>query len=212
MSPAFGAPSSGPSGHLLPAGEKREFVAPAPFPIAVTIGGRLGLEKGGARRRLDLFSPAGRRWRVAPDEGVFRMAGDRPDITKRRPGKTDQARSLRQKETEAEFRLWSDLRNRQLNGYKFSRQVPLGVYVADFVCREQHLVVELDGSQHAQSIADERRTLWLNDNGYSVLRFWNDEVLKERRAVLETILAVLECRIVEVCETIRFSPAKGENR
>ena len=140
------------------------------------------------------------------------MEGDRPDITKRRPGKTDQARSLRQNETEAEFRLWSDLRNRQLNGYKFSRQVPLGVYVADFVCRERHLIVELDGSQHAESIADEVRTRWLNDNGYSVLRFWNDEVLKERRAVLETILAVLEGQIVQECEAIRFSPAKREKR
>ncbi len=140
------------------------------------------------------------------------MAGDRPDITKRRPGKTDQARSLRQNETEAEFRLWSDLRNRQLNGYKFSRQVPLGAYVADFVCRERQLIVELDGSQHAESIADDVRTHWLNDNRYSVLRFWNDEVLRERRAVLETILAVLEGLIVDECETIRFSPAKQENR
>jgi len=212
MSPAFGAPSSGPSGHLLPAGEKREAAAPASFPTAVTIAERLGLEKGRAQRRRDLFSPTGRRWRVAPDEGGSQVAGDRPDITKRRPGKTDQARTLRQNETEAEFRLWSDLRNRQLNGHKFSRQVPLGAYVADFVCRERHLIVELDGSQHAESMADEVRTRWLNDNGYSVLRFWNDEVLKERRAVLETILAVLEGRIVQECEAIRFSPAKREKR
>ena len=139
------------------------------------------------------------------------MAGGQPDITKRRPGKTDQARTLRQNETEAEFRLWSDLRNRQLNGHKFSRQVPLGAYVADFICRERHLIVELDGSQHAESMADEVRTRWLNDNGYSVLRFWNDEVLKERRAVLETILAVLQGQIFSRCETLRFSPAdKGE--
>ncbi|SSC66847.1 endonuclease domain-containing protein [Ciceribacter selenitireducens] len=139
------------------------------------------------------------------------MAGDQQDITKRRPGKTDQARALRQNETEAEFRLWSDLRNRQLNGHRFSRQVPLGAYVADFVCRERRLIVELDGSQHAESMADEVRTRWLNDHGYSVLRSWNDEVLKERRAVLETILAVLEGRIFARCETLRFSPAdRGE--
>ncbi|MFN7010641.1 MAG: endonuclease domain-containing protein [Allorhizobium sp.] len=212
MSPAFGAPSSGPSGHLLPAGEKRELAVASPQVDRVETRPTVEVKLLSTRRRRDLFSPAGRRWRVAPDEGVTHMAGDQPDITKRRPGKTDQARSLRQNETEAEFRLWSDLRNRQLNGYKFSRQVPLGVYVADFVCRERHLIVELDGSQHAESVADGVRTRWLNDNGYSVLRFWNDEVLKERRAVLETILAVLEGRIVDACETIRFSPAKRENR
>jgi very-short-patch-repair endonuclease len=127
--------------------------------------------------------------------------------TKRLPGKTVQARSLRTNDTEAEYRLWGDLRNRQLNGYKFSRQIPIGVYIVDFICREQRLVVELDGSQHAENERDGRRTEWLNGQGYSVLRFWNAEVLQERSAVLDTILAVLRGQIVERCYAIRFSPA-----
>ena len=97
-----------------------------------------------------------------------------------------------------------------MNGYKFSRQIPLGPYVVDFVCREKMLIVELDGSQHIENEHDIRRTHWLNDNGYSILRFWNDEILRERRAVLETILAVLSGEISSRDDAIRFSPALTE--
>ncbi len=121
------------------------------------------------------------------------------------------ARQLRQDEPDAEFRLWTELRNRRLNGYKFSRQIPLGPYVADFVCRKRNLIVEVDGSQHAENQADMRRTDWLNREGYAVLRFWNTEVLTERRSVLETILAVLEGRIAERCDATRFYPARTNN-
>ncbi len=134
------------------------------------------------------------------------------DPTKRLPDRTTKARELRANDTEAEYRLWGDLRNRQLNGYKFSRQIPIGVYIVDFVCREQRLVVELDGSQHAENERDERRTEWLNGQGYSVLRFWNAEILQERGAVLDTILAVLQGQIVERCDVIRFSPAIRADR
>ncbi len=129
---------------------------------------------------------------------------------KRRALKTQQARNLRQAETEAEYRLWGDLRNRLLNGYKFTRQVPLGPYIVDFLCRDQRLIVEIDGSQHAESERDDRRTEWLNRQGYTVIRFWNHEVLKERRSVLETILAALEDKLGERCEATRFFPAKVE--
>ena len=129
------------------------------------------------------------------------------NVTKRRNGIAAKARHLRQEETEAEYKLWSELRNRLLNGYKFTRQVPLGPYVADFVCREKSLVIELDGAQHAGSLSDVVRTRWLNQNGYSVLRFWNDEILRERRTVLDTILAVLSCEIHIRCDATRFSPA-----
>lgn len=129
------------------------------------------------------------------------------DITKRRPQRTAMARDLRRTETEAEYRLWFDLRNRLLNGYKFTRQVPLGPYIADFLCRSRKLVVELDGSQHAGLESDLIRTAWMNRNGYSVLRFWNEEILRERRAVLETILAALDGRLVERCDGTRFYPA-----
>ena len=129
-------------------------------------------------------------------------------VTKRLPGKTTQARNLRQNDQEAEYRLWSDLRNRRLNGYKFSRQIPLGPYIVDFLCREQGLVVEIDGSQHAQSRSDALRTHWLNAKGYAVIRFWNEEILKERRAVLETILAVLTGKIHARDTVLRFYPAR----
>ena len=129
------------------------------------------------------------------------------DITKRLTGKTAFARSLRSNETEEEYFLWSDLRNRRLNGFKFARQIPIGPYVADFICRERHLIVELDGGQHSEKDQDRKRTEWLNANGYSVIRFWNNEVRFERTAVLETILAALEGLIFGKDEAIRFSPA-----
>ncbi|PWI53957.1 hypothetical protein B5K03_16595 [Rhizobium phaseoli] len=129
------------------------------------------------------------------------------DIRKRRPGKTRQARKLRQTETEEEYRLWGDLRNRQLNGYKFTRPAPLGTYIADFLCREERLIIEIDGFQHADNMSDITRTLWLNQAGYSILRFWNHEITRERRAVLETILAALERRIFRRDDILRFYPA-----
>jgi very-short-patch-repair endonuclease len=147
--------------------------------------------------------PNGERVAVAkrrPGEGAFQ------DPTKRRTGATDRARRLRADDTEPEYRLWSDLRARRLNGYKFVRQGPLGPYVVDFLCRREFLVVELDGSQHAESKGDVRRDRWLNEQGYSVLRFWNDEALRERGAVLETILAALEGRLAP-SPGLRFAPA-----
>ncbi len=133
--------------------------------------------------------------------------GDCSSPAKRRDGATKRARKLRAEETEAEYRLWLELRGRRLNGYKFARQIPLGAYIVDFVCRDRKLVVEADGSQHADSSTDPLRTAWLNANGYSVIRFWNNEVLAEREAVLETILAVLEGRICAPSPGLRFAPA-----
>ncbi len=127
--------------------------------------------------------------------------------TKRRAGVTERARELRLDETKAEYRLWGELRGRHLNGYKFVRQVPLGPFFADFLCCEKSLIVEIDGSQHAESATDESRTAWLNKHGYSVLRFWNHEVLAERRAVLDTILAVLDGQIHSPSPDLRFAPA-----
>jgi very-short-patch-repair endonuclease len=79
------------------------------------------------------------------------------------------------------------LRNRQLDGFKFTRQYAIGPYFADFVCRDAWLVVELDGSQHAESKHDERRDRYLNETGYSVLRFGNVDALKSTDGVLEVI-------------------------
>ena len=164
----------------------------------------ISLISGGAVDVICPFSPAGRRWPEGSDEGA---AVNGEDIMKRRPGKTLQARRLRKEDTEEEFRLWSELRNRRLNGYKFTRQIPLGPYVVDFLCRAVALLIEVDGAHHAGSPADVQRTEWLNQQGYSVLRFWNHEILRERDPVLETILAALEGRLVDRDEIVRFYPA-----
>jgi very-short-patch-repair endonuclease len=146
------------------------------------------------------------------DDKVRHMRNAAKSASKRRAGATTKARTFRQNETEPEYRLWSDLRNRLLNGYKFSRQILIGPYVVDFVCREEMLVLELDGTQHIGSDHDLRRTRWLNRNGYAVLRFWNHEILTERRAVLETILAVLTGAISSQDDALRFSPADKTSR
>ena len=135
------------------------------------------------------------------------MTSSTPHISKRRPGATTRARELRQNETEAEYYLWSDLRDRRLNGHKFSRQIPLGPYIADFLCRDKNLIIELDGSHHAGSQHDLIRTSWLNAHGYSVLRFRNHEIFEERRAVLETILATLEGRLKSRDDNEQFFPS-----
>ena len=99
------------------------------------------------------------------------------------------ARQLRRNQTDAEKFLWSTLRNRQLNGYKFKRQVPVGIYIADFLCQEAMLIVELDGVQHAeQQDYDQRRTHWLESQGFRVLRLWNNEVLLNIIGVSDVLL------------------------
>ncbi|MGL4728438.1 MAG: endonuclease domain-containing protein [Bosea sp. (in: a-proteobacteria)] len=88
--------------------------------------------------------------------------------------------------------MWSKLRNRQLAGYKFVRQEPIGPYFADFCCREKCLIVEIDGGQHSHSAHDERRDNFLQCAGYRVLRFWNFQVFSEMESVLDTIWNALE--------------------
>ena len=97
------------------------------------------------------------------------------------------ARSLRASQTEAERRIWSRLRNRRLLGFKFVRQQQIGPFFADFACREANLVVELDGSQHAESVYDERRTEIIEQHGYRVIRFWNSDALRHTDEVLQLI-------------------------
>ncbi|WP_439624218.1 endonuclease domain-containing protein [Shinella sp.] len=201
MPPAVNTPSSDPSGHLLPAGEKGIFSEPSSFSLQISACSTEAWIFGAASFP---FSPAGRRWPEGSDEGDMPNAND---ITKRRPGKTGQARRLRRVETEEEYRLWSDLRDRRLNGFKFSRQIPLGKYIVDFLCRERCLVIEIDGFHHSESQTDEIRTTWLNQHGYSVLRFWNPDITQERRAVLETINAALNGELTKRCDTARFYPA-----
>ncbi len=96
---------------------------------------------------------------------------------------------MRREPTEAEDRLWHELRGRRLDSIKFKRQVPVGRFVADFLCAEARLIVEIDGSQHAESRRDKERDAELKARGFRVLRFWNDDILKELDAVCDTIIA-----------------------
>ena len=120
--------------------------------------------------------------------------------------RTQRARSLRKADDDAERALWSVLRNRQLTGAKFTRQLSIGPYFADFACREEYLVIELDGSQHADSDYDRRRDKFMVEQGWSVLRFWNVDALQERDAVVDTILAALDRRLDPVqAPDLRFT-------
>ena len=103
-----------------------------------------------------------------------------------------QARKLRKNPTDAEKVLWKHLRLRQVEGHKFRRQQPLGPYIVDFVCLDRKLIVEVDGGQHLeQSASEARRTASLEARGFRVLRFWNDQVLKDLESVKEVIWQVL---------------------
>lgn len=97
------------------------------------------------------------------------------------------AKDLRKRPTDAEKALWQRLRAKQMNGLKFRRQEPIGRYIVDFVCYERNLIIEVDGGQHSQSLTDALRDEWLKGQGFRVLRFWNNDVLKDIGAVLEVI-------------------------
>ena len=106
--------------------------------------------------------------------------------------RTIRARTLRRDQTDAERKLWSTLRNRQLDGFKFRRQVAIDRYFADFACVEAKLVIELDGGQHAdQALYDQARTQVIEACGWRVIRFWNRDVLLESEGVCDTVLAAL---------------------
>ena len=108
---------------------------------------------------------------------------------KSRSLKITRARQLRKSSTGAEAALWQELRSRQLCGHRFKRQHPIGEFFVDFVCLESRLVVELDGGQHQESIEyDEARAGYLKELGFTVIRFWNNQVLNEMDAVKESIL------------------------
>ena len=109
----------------------------------------------------------------------------------RPPKAIPRARRLRSAMTDAERRFWNLVRNRSFEGLKFVRQYPIGPFIADFACRECTLVVEIDGSQHAESAPDLARTTFINKEGYSVLRFWNNEILLELAGVHDLLRAVL---------------------
>jgi very-short-patch-repair endonuclease len=105
------------------------------------------------------------------------------------PRRLATAQKLRQRQTDAERLLWSQLRARRLDGLKWRRQVPVGNRVADFLCIDARLIVELDGGHHAeQDATDALRTAELEQDRFVVIRFWNHEVMQHMNMVLDTIL------------------------
>jgi very-short-patch-repair endonuclease len=121
--------------------------------------------------------------------------------------KTGLARRLRKNSTIAEAKLWRRLRARELNGFKFVRQEPVGRYVADFICREHKLIIEVDGGQHADSKRDIVRDAWLREHHYRVLRFWNNDVIGNLEGVLEAILEAVSAETPPHPDPL---PASGE--
>ncbi|MFQ5964901.1 MAG: endonuclease domain-containing protein [Candidatus Scalinduaceae bacterium] len=100
------------------------------------------------------------------------------------------AKHLRKRSTEAEKFLWHHLRLKQLEGLKFRRQQPMGNYIVDFVCFEKRIIVEVDGGQHAvekEKEKDNERDKWLGEEGFKVLRFWNNDIFTNINGILEVI-------------------------
>jgi very-short-patch-repair endonuclease len=109
--------------------------------------------------------------------------------------KLDQARVLRKNETAAEQRLWACLRAKRLNGFKFVRQQVIGPYIADFACRSACLIIEVDGATHSSAAEieyDQRRSTFLESEGWRILRVGNDAVFNNLNGVCDTILLALE--------------------
>lgn len=137
-------------------------------------------------------------------------------IAHQKPKCLEHARILRKNDTEAERRLWEALRNRRLGGFKFVRQLSIGPYIADFACREGKLIVELDGATHgtdAEVSYDKRRSAHLREQGYHILRFWNDDVYAGLPDVCKAILLALAEKKQEPSSALSgTSHAKGHGR
>jgi very-short-patch-repair endonuclease len=120
------------------------------------------------------------------------------------------AQRLRRNLTDAERKLWSALRNRQINGAKFRRQQPIGPFVADFVCHDPRLIVEADGGQHSVAREDASRTAFLESKGYRVLRFWNNDILSNLDGIAQVIATALSTPHPAPAEPESPSPSRGE--
>jgi very-short-patch-repair endonuclease len=169
-------------------------VPPSPSPLRGATSPPVPGGEDGRQARLP-SSPSRSGGEVAPRSGDGE--GEHASRSRRTAGATSVARSLRRNGTKAEALLWMELKARRLGGLHFVRQLPIGRYVADFACRKHHLVIELDGSQHADSKSDRVRDEFFREAGWSTVRFWNDDVLRQRDVVCATILAAIEGRLSE---------------
>jgi len=125
------------------------------------------------------------------------------------PKQVNLVRALRRRQSDAEEKLWLNLRNRQMGGLKFRRQQSLGDYIVDFISFDVMLIIEVDGGQHNELTTtekDKQRTKWLEGKGYQVIRFWNNDVLENVDGVLTKIKEILEMR----SHPHLTSPVKGE--
>ncbi len=139
---------------------------------------------------------AGRVLRSAPGGTGCKLprsaCGERAGVRGKNEKRAERARLLRRALTPAEFALWTRIRDRQLGGFKFVRQEPIGRYYVDFVCRERRLIIELDGGQHLERSEDSQRDSELSALGYRVIRIWNNDVIENLDGVLQTLLSELE--------------------
>lgn len=124
----------------------------------------------------------------------------------REGAKYRRARELRKDMTPAERRLWAQLRQRQLEGFRFRRQHPIGPYITDFACLEAGVIVEVDGGQHLDSDTDVARDAFLRSHGFCILRFWNNEVM----ANLSGVYALIVRCLAERCPHPSLPPHAGE--
>ena len=119
----------------------------------------------------------------------------------------ERAKALRSDQTEAEQRLWYHLRAHRFMGMKFKREKPVGHYIVDFVCHESSLIAEVDGGQHQEHAGyDQRRDDWLREQGYTVLRFWNNDVMRQTEVVLDAI------RVATQLSTLSPNPSPASGR
>jgi len=173
MTPGPAAPTPHPSAAQPPSPSRGEGGAGA----SPTAEPPSPLEGEGARR-ADEGSGASKRartqWRTA-----------------RTPQLPQFAKTMSRDPTEAEARLWSLLRDRRFVNYKFRRQLPLGHYIVDFICLDARLIIEADGSQHAESAYDSVRDAYLQAQGFRILRLWNHDILADPDAVLDAVWAAL---------------------
>jgi very-short-patch-repair endonuclease len=147
------------------------------------------------------------------------LAGEGAERKKREAGEGPRslkniARKLRSQMTDAERKLWFALRDRRFEAFKFRRQVPIGPDVADSLCFRTRLVVEVDGGQHDGSGRDVKRDRWLEENGFRIARFWNNDVLSNLEGVLTVLTAELN-RTPHPTPRLRStspSPARGEGK
>ena len=122
------------------------------------------------------------------------------------------AKAMRSQPTGAEHRMWQLLRAHRFAGFKFKRQEPLDFYIADFVCFAARLIIELDGSQHADSAYDERRDRYLKAQGFRIIRIWNNDLFTNEEGVAELILSVLETPPLPAQPAAELSLSRGGER